>query len=296
MKLCLACKSGFQSKEWVCPFCGWKPDIKDVFFVFSREPFDVCDNSPPETFQVMNEQEQKHFWFTSRNRLLTWALCSYFPNMESFFEIGCGAGFVLAKIRSEFPNLRLYGSDASVESLNLAKERLPEVTLYQVDARRIPFRAEFDVIGAFDVLEHIEEDTKVLEQLFQAIRPGGGIVITVPQHPFLWSSADANASHKRRYTKQELVSKVRKAGFEILGTTSFVTFLFPLMLVSRVGSKKAARQFDSGAELKIGNLTNTLMETIMAVERIMIKAGWSLPFGGSLLLIARKPTDRGKSK
>ena len=77
-----------------------------------------------------------------------------------------------------------------------------------MDARRIPYEAEFDVIGAFDVIEHIYEDAAVLQQMHRAVRPGGGIIVTVPQHRFLWSKQDEFSCHFRRYTRGELMSKV----------------------------------------------------------------------------------------
>ena len=64
-----------------------------------------------------------------------------------------------------------------------------------MDARRIPFEDEFDVIGAFDVLEHIKEDEQVLVQMHRAVKSGGGIMLTVPQHMFLWSEQDVQAHH-----------------------------------------------------------------------------------------------------
>src|SRR6266545_4042215 len=96
--------------------------------------------------------------------------CSYEP--ENFLEIGCGTGFVLSGIRKAFPELILSGSEIFSEGLNLAAERLPGVELFQMDARRIPFQEEFDVIGAFDVLEHVKEDEEVLSQMYQATRKG----------------------------------------------------------------------------------------------------------------------------
>ncbi len=77
--------------------------------------------------------------------------------------------------------------------------------MLQFDACAIPYKAEFDVIGAFDVIEHIEEDTAALTQMYQALKPGGGLLITVPQHRFLWSAVDEMSYHKRRYHRNELI-------------------------------------------------------------------------------------------
>jgi hypothetical protein len=134
------------------------------------------------------------------------------------------------------------------------------------------------------VLEHIEEDEVVLRQMFQAIRPGGGIMVTVPQHPFLWSQRDVFGNHKRRYARSELLTKVTQAGFEVIRTTSFVSLLLPLLMMSR-----SQRQTEENAAFRIKPLTNMLLEKVMDLERAFIQSGASFPVGGSLLLIAKCP-------
>jgi SAM-dependent methyltransferase len=157
-----------------------------------------------------------------------------------------------------------------------------------MDARRIPFREEFDVIGAFDVLEHIKEDEAVLTQMYQATRKGGGILITVPHHPFLWSTSDDFARHARRYQTRELRNKVKKAGFEVLRMTSFVSLLLPLLALSRLKQRFSREPFDPSAEFNISSSVNTALEKILDAERTLIRAGLSLPAGGSLLLAGRR--------
>ena len=104
---------------------------------------------------------------------------------------------------------------------------MPDAELLEVDARRLPFEAEFDVVGAFDVLEHIEEDERALIEMHAALRPGGGLVVTVPQHPALWSAVDEYSRHVRRYRRSELLTKLRDSGFEVIHWTSFVSLLLP---------------------------------------------------------------------
>jgi len=103
-----------------------------------------------------------------------------------------------------------------------------------MDARKIPFEEEFDVIGLFDVIEHIEEDDLVLSQVNSALKSNGVVIITVPQHMCLWSAADEYACHIRRYSKYEIEQKITNAGFEILRSTSFVTLLLPALFLSRM--------------------------------------------------------------
>ena len=242
----------------------------------------------PDYFAEMFELEAHNYWFRSRNRLLRWALRSYLPNAGRLLEIGCGTGFVLSGLREAFPELQLHGSELFAEGLAFADRRLPGVTLLQMDARCIPYDMEFDVIGAFDVLEHIEDDELVLAQMYRATRPGGGILITVPQHRFLWSVVDEHAFHRRRYSRADLVSKVERAGFRVVRTTSFVSLLLPLMVLSRRRRQSTRDNFDPRAEYRISNLLNTALERILDVERLAIQIGVSFPLGGSLLLVASR--------
>ena len=112
------------------------------------------------------------------------------------------------------------GSDVLCAGLDYARRRVRTANLSQMDATRMPFFNEFDVICAFDVIEHIEADTSVLAEMHRATKPGGGIVLTVPQHKWLWSAADDYAHHVRRYSRSELTKKVKSAGFEPLIVTS----------------------------------------------------------------------------
>jgi SAM-dependent methyltransferase len=246
----------------------------------------------PEYFLELAELEAANFWFRSRNRLITWALRTYFPTARSFFEIGCGTGFVLSGLRHAFRHLRLSGSEIYSIALNHAATRVNDALLLQMDARRIPFVSEYDVIGAFDVLEHIEEDETVLSQMYRAVVPGGGMLLTVPQHEFLWSQQDEYACHVRRYEANDLRSKVHRAGFKTLKVTSFVSLLFPLMFLSRWRKRGGdAENFDALSELRIHGIANSIFEAMMRLERTLIQAGASLPFGGSLLLVAQKPSQ-----
>ena len=185
-------------------------------------------------FQELVKLEARNFWFRALNRLIVWALQRYFPDKENILEVGCGTGFVLSGISAACPHLKLAGSEISSAGLAYAAQRVPGADFFQMDARAIPFAEEFDVIGAFDVLERIEEDEKVLGQMYRAIRAGGCLLITVPQHEFLWSRMDVHACHVRRYAERDLAAKVRAAGFEVLRLTSFVSLLLPLMLASRL--------------------------------------------------------------
>jgi len=288
MKRCLACEALFESTDWTCPKCGYQPPLRDEIYKFMDEPSETHAGFKPEYFAQLARIEESNFWFRARNELIQWALRTYFPDAKSFFEVGCGTGFVLKGIRERFPRMCLAGSEIFVDGLAIAKARSPNVELYQMDARRIPFEREFDVVGAFDVLEHVIEDENALIQMFNAAQPGGGLLITVPQHPFLWSASDEHAKHQRRYNRAELRRKVEDVGFRIERITSFNSLLLPLMICSRM-QRKRDQNANPWREFEISSALNRTLESILSFERIMIRKGVSFPAGGSLLLIGRKP-------
>ena len=288
MKICLVCGKRFDTYDYCCPVCGHSPEVRDGHPAFAPELAAGYDGFEAGFFASLAELEAENFWFASRNRLLTWALGKYFTKVENFFEIGCGTGFVLSGIQRKFRDIKLFGSDIFTEGFAYAKERVPGATFFQMDARNIPFENEFDVIGAFDVLEHIKDDEAVLKQMYQACKHKGEIILTVPQHAFLWSYMDEYACHVRRYHARELKTKVKRAGFKVLRITSFVSILLPLMIRSRLKKRQRNPEFDPTSELRISGLMNTILERILDLERYMIRLGLSFPAGGSLLLIARK--------
>lgn len=289
MKICLACGKSFETDDFRCPFCGHSPELRDGHPAFAPELSAGNDGFKADFFASLAELEEGNFWFESRNRLLTWALGRYFPNTESFLEIGCGTGFVLSGIQRELQQIKLFGSDIFGEGFAYAKERVPGARFFQMDARNIPFENELDVIGAFDVIEHIEEDEIVLSRIFRAVKSGGGVILTVPQHQWLWSKNDEIACHKRRYSKKELMAKVKKSGFRVLRLTSFVSFLLPLMAVSRLRWQiGVGKQKDSSSELRHSFLINALLKSVCCVESSFIRNGVSFPMGGSLLCVGIK--------
>jgi len=260
-------------------------------FVSKRES-QTHSNYNPVFYEKLSVLEANNFWFNSRNRLIIWALRRYFPDAKNFFEIGCGTGYVLSALRKKFPHYNLSGSDIYIAGLHYASARVKDAKLFQMDARKIPFTEEFDIIGAFDILEHIEEDERVLAEINKALKKSGMIILTVPQHPFLWSQFDEHACHVRRYTKRELVGKLRRTGFKIVRITSCVTFLLPLMAISRISGVRHKKNYRPLGELEIGHATNCILEKVMTIERYFIRLGLSFPVGGSLFAVAQKITSR----
>jgi SAM-dependent methyltransferase len=261
----------------------------DGFPAFAPELAASNEGFEAEYFPQLARLESSSFWFRSRNRLIVQTLRDYHGQAHRILEIGCGTGAVLEAIREGFGGAELSGSDIFTEGLRFASERVPSARLFQMDAARIPFEKEFDVVCAFDVLEHINDDGAVLSEILKALRPGGIIALTVPQHDFLWSPADDYARHKRRYSRSGLIQKAEAAGFERVFATSFVFLLLPAMWLSRLTAARSRKAFDPLAEYRIPPWVSRLLEIPLALEQFAIGQRISLPAGGSLLFIGRRP-------
>lgn len=248
-----------------------------------RAPF------PSTAFDQLAGAEAGHWWFRTRNKILMWAIATKVGSFESFYEVGCGTGFVLENIHRVYPDAELYGAEYFEEGLAFARARIPSATFRQLDATAMTENAIYDVIGSFDVIEHIEKDEEVLRNLSIALKSGGSLLLTVPQHRWLWSEADEYACHVRRYSRSELIEKVKRAGLDVSYVTSFVTLLVPLMWLARWRTRKG--DYDPMKEFEISSWLNNVFEMVMKLEFTLLKIGCRLPFGGSLLLVAKKSSS-----
>lgn len=284
---CVGCGSQLRRGEWACIRC-----LETACNDYLRTP-DVPEASTvrtgydPSLFERMAAIEPTSFWFRGRNKVILSALDRWFPDARSFLEVGCGTGYVLSAIVGARRNLEAVGAELFPEGLRVARRRLKGVPLVQMDARSLNVDGAFDVVGAFDVLEHIDHDEDALRSMLKALRPGGGLVATVPQHRWLWSQADEFAGHARRYKRRELTRRMLGAGFELLWTTSFVTLLLPVVTTSRLVASQHSYSLER--EFGLPRQIDWLCERTLDLERAALSRGVSVPVGGSLLVVAQRP-------
>lgn len=277
--------------DWTCRSCGFALTLANGIPVFAPELIDTTLGYDQSFFEFTASVERSHFWYVPRRRLLTTLIDRYFPDASRYLEIGCGTGDMLSAVLAlkSWPSVN--GSDLYPKSLSSVASRLgKDVGLVQLDARHIPASAKFDIIAAFDVIEHIVDDEQVLKSMHAALKPGGGVIIAVPQHPFLWSHSDDLGGHVRRYRRGELEDKLQHAGFSIEYSNSYVALLLPLMLVSRLiykyGRHSRTRE-PTAVEYKLPWLANAILTKILEAEVTAALAGLPLPVGGSRVVVAR---------
>lgn len=269
--------------------------IIDGFKCYAPELAYQNDGFRAEIFDIMYPIEEKNFWFNARNKIISSLFKKYVGTGKDkvVLEIGPGNGFVLRELAAL--NYHLIGAEIYINGLKNIKKRLKNDTyadLIQLNALDMPFEEELDAVGAFDVLEHIEEDFKVIQEVYRSLKTNGKFFITVPKYQWMWSYVDDFLMHKRRYSSKELKNKLMDAGFEIVFSSSFVTVLFPVVMISRylkkLKPKKEITIDDYLKEFQIPEWLNSLFYKCMLLESSLIKRNISLPFGNSLIVVAQK--------
>lgn len=241
--------------------------------------------------------EDRHFWFRARNETIAALVSRSFQELPEGFrvlEVGCGSGNVLRVLQ------RVAAGRGSVEGLELSPDAaeaahvrtgLSVTNGYLADLD--PTRS-FDVIVAFDVLEHIADVRTVLRQMRERLRPHGRLILTVPAHQSLWSPFDVASGHERRYTLATLSRALRASGFDIEYTTYFMSVLFPAMWLRRRLLK--GEEHDMGAildsEFRIVPGVNQLAYQVLRQEARVVRARRRLPMGTSLAAIAMPTAAR----
>ena len=293
MRICPKCSQDFQGPGWRCPGCGHEPTMADGVRLLAgndwREAMDF-----PDSHEMLSEVEGNSFWFRHRRRVIIQAVQRHFPRAGNFLEVGCGNGHVLKGLAQHFASMPCVGLDLGLEGLLRARQGLPGVEgveLVQADARCLPYREEFDLAGAFDVLEHLEDDRLIIAKLHQALRQGGGLILTVPQHQWLWSSFDELARHKRRYNRSGLREKLERQGFSLVWMGSFMSLVLPAVLASRLKwllVREEATLERIRSDLDLGPRLDAILYGICGLEHLCLSRGLALPFGTSMLCLARK--------
>jgi len=238
-----------------------------------------------QIYDRMRVLEQTHWWFTARREILSAEIARLpLARPARILEVGCGPGGNLELLKA-FGDVRAIEPDA--ESRAYAAERSGVI----VDGGLLPdglpeLGGPFDLVAAFDVIEHVDDDAGAVAALGRLLKPGGFLVTTVPAYAWLWSEHDAQHHHKRRYTLPAFRRLFDAAGLKVRRATHFNAILFPPIAAVRL-AKSAARIKGDDEALPPAPL-NGLLRRLFGAEKAILKAT-DIPFGVSILLIAARP-------
>ena len=134
---------------------------------------------------------------------------------SNLLEVGCGGGTLLIELSKR--GFTCTGLETSAEAISLARDLVEDSgsRVRLVGAPSVSWDENFDVVGAFDVLEHIDDDAAAVGQWVSWMKPGGKLVVTVPAHPGRWGPGDVWAGHYRRYARTQLVNLIQAHGLEV---------------------------------------------------------------------------------
>jgi SAM-dependent methyltransferase len=233
-----------------------------------------------EWFDVANVD---HFWIKRRLDVLI-ALCgSLLRDDARLAEIGCGSGLVQSQFEDRL-GLSIDGFDLNAEALERNASRTGRLACYDVQERNEELRDRYDLVLLLDVIEHVQEDARFLEDSAFLAKPAGHLVVNVPASPRLYSRYDVAAGHLRRYTPRALLEVGQKAGLEVASWTYWGLPLLPLavarkLLMPGVDDEQVIR---AGFEPP-GRLANRVLTAFARLEPLPQKL-----FGTSLLVLFRK--------
>ena len=234
-------------------------------------------------YQQMAELDDRHWWYRARRKIIADLIRreANLPANAQILEIGCGTGHNLAML-SDFGHVE--GLELDEEARALSERRLGRKVMSSPlpELEGVP-DGHYDLIGAFDVIEHIDDDRAALASISRKLKPGAKFMMTVPAHQWMWSAHDVVNHHKRRYSKRALRTLLNGSPLELQKIGYFNSFLFPLALAERAASRVLGKQ-DADVTLPPAPL-NALLEKIFETERYF--AGrLPLPAGLSLFAIA----------
>ncbi len=236
-------------------------------------------------FDRMNELEAQHWWFVGRRQVISALIDRHLGRQKTsaILEAGCGSGGNLQML-AQFGQVDAFEFDGPAREAAKAKSGLD--IRYGALPMDLPFDGRrYDLIGLFDVLEHVEADTASLAALATRLETGGKILVTVPAFPALWSMHDERHHHFRRYTKASLTKVAAEAGLRVSYSSYFNFFLFPVAVAAR--AVKRLTGSDAPDDTLPQGWVNRVLTQTFAAERHLV-GRLRLPIGLSLAAVLEK--------
>jgi len=240
------------------------------------------------TYPILFRVEQSHWWHTGRRTILASfvaEICRQVTDRRPrILDVGCGTGANLLML-SKYGDAE--GVDVSEDALAFCRERgLQNVKLGA--GEELPYEGgTFDLVTAFDVVEHMDDDLAGVKEMRRVLRPGGRVLIFVPAFMFLWGLQDDVSNHRRRYRMSELRRVLEQAGFEVERTSyANITFFLPILLIRKL-MRLTGMKASTENNINVTAL-NGVLGRMLAAESWVLKY-MNLPFGVSALCVGRAP-------
>lgn len=234
-----------------------------------------------KSYESKRHRLEEDYWlFRARRDIIFRVIQKVGGGLESrILDVGCAGGHLI-KFLGESGFKEVYGIDISREAINLCKERgLKKVSVG--DCLETKYKdSTFDIVTADNVLEHLADDQKALNEWHRILKTSGVLIVLAPAFKFLWSHHDETCHHYRRYSKQSLTKLLGKSGFEVERSSYWnLTSFFPKILLK--GSQKPDQLY------KLNPLMNKTLTHLLKLENQFLMR-LTFPIGASILAVAKK--------
>lgn len=229
-----------------------------------------------EAFKLLRDMENS-WWYQGRKAIAKKNISKFVEGGQNILDFGAGYGGMLETLR---PYGEVNAFEISEEAKNECIKRGYRKTFSSVEEALSKENCH-TLITLFDVLEHVEEDSDLVESLYQALAPDGYVVITVPAFQYLWGVHDIEHNHFRRYTKGQIVNLLRKHRFKVKYASYWNTILFIPAAITRILG------FSGKSSLNSPGWLNLFFLNIVRLESFFMPLV-SLPFGTGIIIIAKK--------
>lgn len=255
----------------------------------------------PEYYEEYFHVEREHWWFRARERILSAVVgrlleARRLDRTASILNVGAATGRSSEWLREHGEVCSLEYDQACCE----ATRARTGLSIVQGSILALPWpSATFDLVCAFDVIEHVEQDALAVRELLRVVRPGGAVVVTVPAFLFLWSEHDDINRHFRRYSLPQL--RALFADSRIVTSTYFNSFLFFPIAAYRMARRMTRFLLGKSSATPKSDFTRSrfpfagrMLEAVFAAERHLVARNVRLPGGVSALLVAEPGQTRGR--
>jgi len=242
----------------------------------------------------MASLESRHWWFVGSRTVLLSMLWKHASPGGRLLDVGCGTGYTLSRIRDAMERgtggeYDLFGLDLSPEALAFSGEKVA-AQFVRGDVGCLPFKgSSFDVVTALDVLEHLESDREAVSEIARVLRPGGLALLSVPAHPWMFSTHDRALGHVRRYSASAFRELLLASELSLERLSHYNCLLAAPIMLYRLARKAfgaGSETVESDLSLPSAPVNRTLQALLSAESKVL--PGISLPLGVSLVAVARK--------
>lgn len=249
-------------------------------------------------FKEYYHLERVNWWFTVRRRILRDRIHHLLQSPKDIQSLNIGAA-----TGTTSDMLTAFGEVMSVEydqTCCAFTQTFLSTPIIQGSITDLPFNNnQYDLVCAFDVIEHVDDDAKAIDEMMRVCKPGGYLAITVPAYAFLWGEHDVINQHHRRYTKASLLKLLKPHKGKLIYHTYFNSLLFLPIAAFRLmanliqaikGPKQAAPSSDH-AIFGTAGFFNNLLAGIFSIDYYLLKWGVRFPAGVSIMVFFKKDAE-----